>query len=109
VEKDKKKIPTEFRSLFWEVDVNNINLEAHANYVIERFLEYGTWEGIRWLRTIYADDQLICFIKEKSFRLRSPKTLNFWRLMLNIPENEWTNPLSRLPSERSSKNLGQRS
>ena len=82
-------IPREFHSLFWEVDVDGIDLGKHANYVIERFLEFGTLGGIRWLRSVYSDEDLRQFVREKSYRFRSPKTLNFWRLILNIPQNEW--------------------
>ena len=105
MENDNRTIPKEFSSLFWEVDPGTVDLETHANYVIERFLEYGTLEGVRWLRTVYSDEKLVRFLREKSFRIRSQKTLNFWRLMLNIPQSEWTNLPSRISSEHSLSKL----
>jgi hypothetical protein len=89
------------RALFWDVALENIDLEKNANYVIERFLEYGTLEGVRWLRKRYGDDRLREFILKKRFRIRSPRTLNYWRIILDIPEAEWNMPFSRIPNTRS--------
>ncbi len=86
------------RTLFWDVNVENINLERHANYVIERFLESGTLEGVRWLRKYYGDGRLRQFLPTKRFRIRSKKTLSCWRLILNISFEEWNKPYSRIPS-----------
>ena len=94
-----RQILHSYRSLFWDVNVENIDIEKHANYVIERFLEYGTLEGVRWLRKFYGDEKIKQFVLTKRFRIRSKKTLNFWRLMLNISPEEWNKPYSRIPSK----------
>ncbi len=97
-EEEKSKIPEKLRSLFWDVELENINLEQHADYVLERVLDFGTLDAVRWLRSIYSDERIAEFIKHKSFRLRSLKTVNFWRIILDISPAEWNNPSSRVPS-----------
>lgn len=89
------------RSLFWDVDIETIDIEKNANFIIERFLEYGTLEGVSWLRTFYGDARIRQFLLTKRFRIRSKKTLNYWRLMLNISSEEWNKPYSRIPSKDS--------
>jgi len=49
----KKKI--KFRqSLFWDVDPKTINPKKNAVYIIERILDFGTDEEIRWMREHYS-------------------------------------------------------
>lgn len=96
-----KKMILNNRSLFWDVDPETIDLERNANFVIERFLEYGTLEGIRWLRAKYGDVRIRDFVFTKRFRIRSKKTLNYWRIIFNISLEEWNKPYSRIPSASS--------
>jgi len=96
-----KNILLNNRSLFWDVNVETIDIEKHANYIIERFLEYGTLDGVRWLRKFYGDERIRQFLLTKRFRIRSKKTLNYWRLILNISSEEWNKPYSRIPSKSS--------
>lgn len=87
------------RFLFWDVNVEDIDTEKHANYIIERFLEYGTLEGVRWLRTFYGDEKIRQFLLTKRFRICSKKTLNYWRLIFNISSDEWNKPYLRIPNK----------
>ncbi|MEW5799308.1 MAG: hypothetical protein AB1728_09900 [Bacteroidota bacterium] len=97
-ESDREKI-REHRSLFWDVDPEKIDLERNANYVIERFLEYGTLEGVRWLRKLYGDERIKHYILQRGYKTLSNKTLNFWKLLLNLEREECLQP-SSLKSSR---------
>lgn len=101
---NKKAIPEHFHSLFWDVDPSTIDLLRHEDFVIERFLEYGNWENITWLRLTYGDERIVRFLKTKAYRIRSKKTLNFWQRMLGITPEECRTtrlPISSKPFSRS--------
>lgn len=37
------------QSLFWDTDPQRLDAEKHARYIIERVLDFGNDEEIRWL------------------------------------------------------------
>lgn len=41
-------------SLFWDVDPKTIDFKKHTRYVIERILDFGTIEELRWLVHYYS-------------------------------------------------------
>ncbi|KKU43220.1 MAG: hypothetical protein UX60_C0032G0010 [Berkelbacteria bacterium GW2011_GWA2_46_7] len=71
----------EFRqTLFWDVDPNKIDTEKNAQYVIERVLDFGNDEEVRWMYSYY-DKSLIKGVVARSRSLR-PETKNLWTLLL---------------------------
>lgn len=53
----KKPKPIEFRqTLFWDVDPKTIDPKKHARYIIERILEFGNDEEVRWMWSYYSAD-----------------------------------------------------
>ncbi len=67
-------------SLFWDTNPENIDLDKHAQYVIERVLDHGNDKEVRWLRNFY-NFALIKKVVMKSRSLR-PETKNLWTLLL---------------------------
>jgi len=67
-------------SLFWDTNPDNIDLEKNAQYVIERILDFGRDDEVRWLHNFY-DHSLIKKVVLKSRCLR-PETKNLWNLLL---------------------------
>jgi len=73
--------PIEFRpALFWDVDPKTIDPEKNARYIIERVLDFGNDEEIRWVWKFYSHD-LISDVVGKSRGL-FPRTKVFWNLLL---------------------------
>ncbi|MCX6715908.1 MAG: hypothetical protein NT077_02715 [Candidatus Taylorbacteria bacterium] len=68
------------QSLFWDTNPKWIDLKKNAQYVIERVLDFGHDDEVRWLRNTYQSDQ-IKKVVEMSRSLR-PETKNLWRLLL---------------------------
>jgi hypothetical protein len=67
--------------LFWDVDVETLDLKKHAFYIIERVLDFGDDEDIRWLFSCYPKE----IIKESILRSRSAlhaKSKALWTLVL---------------------------
>lgn len=49
------KRPIKFRrSLFWDVDPKTIDPEKNAKYIIERMLEFGNDDEVRWMWSYYS-------------------------------------------------------
>jgi hypothetical protein len=55
-------------------------------HTIERVLEYGQWEDVRFLRQIIGDEAIRKVVK--SSRRLSPRTANLWAVLLSIPRRE---------------------
>ena len=68
------------QSLFWDIDPKKIDTEKNAPYVIERILDFGRDEEVRWLRKFY-DPAVIKRVVEKSRCLR-PDTKKLLTLIL---------------------------
>lgn len=68
------------QSLFWDTKPETIDLDKNARYVIERVLDFGRDEEVRWLRKQYQPS-LIKDVVMKS-RLLKPRTRNLWTLLL---------------------------
>lgn len=79
-EQTAKKPTIPFRqSLFWDVDPKTIDPEKNAVYVIERMLDFGTDDEMRWLVKRYPAT-LIREVVHTS-RVLQPKSRALWELV----------------------------
>jgi len=62
---DNEEIPDFVFSLFWEYEKGTINIFKHADLIIGRIMEIGTWDAMLWLRKTYPDKNLFLFGKER--------------------------------------------
>src|SRR3972149_6442579 len=69
-------------SVFWDVNPKTVDPKKHARYVIERILEFGRDQEVRWLLHYYPAAIITDAIKRS--RVLSPKTANFWALFFNL-------------------------
>lgn len=67
------------QSLFWDVDPKTIDLKRHARYVIERVLDFGNDDEVRWLWSQYGPKS----IREvaESSRDIHPQSRALWTLL----------------------------
>lgn len=71
----------EFRqSLFWDTDPNKIDFNKNAQYVIERIMDFGRDDEVRWLWNYY-DKALMRKVVLESRSLR-PQSKALWILLL---------------------------
>ena len=66
--------------LFWDHELRESDLDEHLAWVFERVLEYGNMEDIRALELSLGRKAFLDAVSRAS-RL-SPKTLSFWRQIL---------------------------
>jgi hypothetical protein len=74
-------------NLFWDADMNDLNLDVHKTYVVGRVLDYGEWNDWLAIRDYYGMDE----IKNIALRIRTmfPKSLSFIATMTNTPETQF--------------------
>jgi len=82
----KKTIPNRYRKYFWDIAVENLDLQEKSDYIITRLLEFGNIEVLRWLKKTYSD-KLINDVVKKS-KVLSAKSANFYGYYFNIPVKE---------------------
>jgi hypothetical protein len=93
------RLPSDSAWLFPEVDVDSLELERHSGVIIERLLERGTWEQVRWLFDTYGEDRVAGWVHRHGFRLLSKRSFALWRLVLGIKEYvapEWAREVRRM-------------
>ncbi len=78
------RVPSTLRSYFQEYDLESLKLERDATLIIQRTLEHGTWEEVRWLYQTYGDRRIRAFVRERGERMLSRVTFNYWRKLLGI-------------------------
>jgi len=82
----RKTIPLDFKVYFWDVNIDEIDLEKHKRFVIERILNNGDHQALTWLRKIY-DEETIKEAVKKSRNL-TRKTARFWQAYFRLSEEE---------------------
>ena len=79
--KRKPKKQIHFRqSLFWDVDPKTIDPKKHARYIIERILDFGNDDEVRWMWQAYPKS-LIRDVVRRS-RVLHPKSRSLWELLV---------------------------
>lgn len=79
-------LPPFLRPLFWDVDFDQLRMESHEGYIIERVLDYGDDEAIRWVWRTFGPS-VIGDVVRRSRRI-SRDTASLWALALDIPRGE---------------------
>jgi len=74
------------KHLFWDVEVEKLNPDIHASFIVERVLKKGTLQDFSLLNQIFSSEQTISIIK--NLKNLDPKTANFAHIYFDIPKNE---------------------
>jgi len=75
-------IPAFIQSLFWDVSLEQVDKTKHQRFIIERILNFGRPEHIRWLLQQFSEAAIISILKKS--KIIDKKTANFWALHFNI-------------------------
>lgn len=80
------KLPKKLYKYFWDVDVKKLDPKKKPYFVINRLLDKGDDQAVRWARKNYSKDQ----IKETLRKIRdfNVKVGRFWALFLKIPQKQ---------------------
>jgi hypothetical protein len=77
-------IPSSLQPYFQEYDLTALRLRRDANLIIQRILEFGTWDELRWLFGVYSRRRVQRFLREHGERWLNPVTFNYWRKLLGV-------------------------
>lgn len=84
--------PLTKKSLFWDTDINTIDMVKNKRYVIERILKFGDFDDYHWMRNAYSTEDIRSVILEERVDL-DPKSISFWCHSFNIEESICTKKL----------------
>lgn len=87
---DTTRIPAGLKPYFQEYDLAQLDIVQDANLIIQRTLEFGTWDEIRWLFRLYRSERIRIFLREHGQRWLKPVTFHYWRKLLGI--RKWRKP-----------------
>ena len=93
-------IPPDMAWLFPEYAFADMNSWTHQGVIIERVLERGSWEQLKWLFTTYGEITIARWVSKHGFRLLSKRSFALWRLALDIETVEapdWAVAAKRAP------------
>jgi hypothetical protein len=76
-----KDWPNAVRGLFWDVDPASLEADAQRNFVLDRVLEYGGIEAVRWAEATYGLAGIREYFAARGDRVLSQKTRAFWHLV----------------------------
>jgi len=69
------------KSIFWDTDLDKIDIQCHKSYIIERILEFGDKPAVKWLLATYSLSDVKNAL-EASYGI-SKKSRNFWVIVLD--------------------------
>ena len=83
---DKKDIKFS-KHLFWDVEVEKLDIDTYPAFVIQRVLEYGLWWDWVQVRSYYS----MGTIKDTAMNLKTlpPKALNYIALYTNTNKKDY--------------------
>jgi len=96
-----KKLPQFLNKYFWDVELEKIDLRKNKVYVLRRILEYGDERAVVWMWKNFKKSEIIDVLSK--FRGCSPKSANFWALLLDVPREEVL--CLKKPSSREQKRI----
>ena len=74
------------KPIFWDLDVEKLDLRKNARQIIERVLEWGGLKQVHWIMETYSKDEIIEVIKNS--RQLSKKSANFWANYYDVSREE---------------------
>ncbi len=78
------EIPLSLQPYFQEYDLQDLQLRRDAEIILQRTLEYGDWQELRWLFQVYGRERIRRFLRQHGERWLNPVTFNYWRKLLQI-------------------------
>lgn len=79
-------LPSYLHRFFWDTTPSGIEIQTNAAYVIERLMETGDMDAVKWMLATYPREKMISTLKVT--RSLTPKSANFWALYFNINPTE---------------------
>jgi hypothetical protein len=82
------ELPEFVVSLFQEYKPGSLDIDAHADLIVERIMERGSFASMGWLKKTYPRQQLVSFLERRGKRVLPARELNYWALVCGVPAAE---------------------
>lgn len=79
-----KVVPKFVAPCLWSYDINQMDVEKDKALIITQVLNYGDPKRIKWLYSVYREEDITAVVMNPGRGLWFPKVLNFWETMLGI-------------------------
>lgn len=99
----KTDLPDSFKSYFWDVNFDSLNLKENKSFILKRLLDRGDTQALTWVLQNYDREDIGELLL--SSRDISQKTANFWADFLKLDRQKvpcLKKPYSRIPFGLSS-------
>lgn len=81
-----EKIPDWLHPYFWDVAQDELNIQKHESFIIERLLNEGDHCSLSWLFKVYEKEVIKDTVKKS--RCLSIKTARCWQNYFELREDE---------------------
>ena len=71
------------KSLFWEVNLEDLDYQRDVEFIIGRVLDLGNLKEWRAIKNFYGLDKIKKVARKHVFS--DPKSANFWSIIVHIP------------------------
>lgn len=79
-------LPSFLKSYLWDIEPDTLDLSTHATFVIERLLDAGDEEAVRWLFATFPRHTIADVVKDS--RRLSQRSAVFWSHILDLPADD---------------------
>lgn len=81
---ERAALPRSLRRFFWDVPLSGLSAEAHRDFILERLLERGGRQAMRWVFQTYSRASLEEFLRGRGRDVLSRRSWRFWALLLGL-------------------------
>lgn len=82
-------IPPSVQKLLWEYSTDAFSAgEGWESAIIERVMQRGCWDDMRWLLQTFDRQRLRTFLERRGRRALAPRELRFWARICEVPDVE---------------------
>jgi Family of unknown function (DUF6922) len=76
-------IPLSLKPFFQEYDVTKLSPESDSHTIIERVLQFGNRIEIKWLFSVYSQEQIVAWVRQFGDDKLPQPHRTFWKIILN--------------------------
>lgn len=75
-------IPLSLKPFFQEYDIAKMNPEKDSFTIIERVLQFGNRQEIKWMFNLYSQEKILSWVNQYGNERLPQPHLNFWKIVL---------------------------
>jgi hypothetical protein len=72
------KLSPNLLKYFWDCDKSKLDLNLHKSYVLNRLMQYGDIEAVKWILKNLEREYVINHLKNKGKNSLDSKSYSFW-------------------------------